>query len=59
MLDEILQERVEPRRHRRNRRCVKRKMSNFPLKRRTDKQLRPININKAVKVLKRTARGLK
>jgi len=59
VLEEILQERVEPRRHRRNRRCVKRKMSNFPLKRRTDKQLRPININKAVKVLKKAVRRLK
>jgi hypothetical protein len=59
VLDEILQERLEPRRHRRNRRCVKRKMSNFPLKRRTDKQLRPINIDKAIKVLKKAARRLK
>jgi len=52
VLEEILQERVEPRRHRRNRRCVKRKMSNFPLKRRTDKRLPPINIKNAVRVLK-------
>ena len=59
VLDEILQGRVEPRRHRRNRRCVKRKMSNFPLKRRTDKQLRPINMNKAIKVLKKAVRKLK
>lgn len=34
VLDEILQERVAPRRNRRNHRGVKRKMSNFPLRRR-------------------------
>jgi hypothetical protein len=33
VLDEILQERVAARRHRRNLRGVKRKMSNFPLRR--------------------------
>lgn len=33
VLDEILQERVAPRRHRRNHRGVKRKMSSFPLRR--------------------------
>ena len=32
VLDEILQERVAPRRGRRNPRGVKRKMSNFPLR---------------------------
>jgi len=37
VLEEILQERLEPRGHRRNRRAVKRKMSNFPRRRRTDK----------------------
>ena len=52
MLNEILQERVAPRGHRRNPRGVKRKMSNFPLRRRTDKPLPPINIEKAVRVLK-------
>lgn len=52
MLDEILQERVGSSRNRRNRRGVKRKMSNFPLRRRTDKPLPSINIEKAVKVLK-------
>ncbi len=52
MLDEILQERLEPRGHRRNRRCVKRKMSNFRRKRRTDKPLPHVNFEKAVRVLK-------
>jgi hypothetical protein len=52
VLDEILQERVTPRGHRRNQRGVKRKMSNFPLRRRTDKPLPPVNIEKAVRVLK-------
>ena len=52
MLDEILQERLEPRGHRRNRRAVKRKMSNFPRKRRTDKRLQPVDIRKAIRVLK-------
>jgi hypothetical protein len=52
VLNEILQERVAPRGHRRNRRGVKRKMSNFPLRRRTDKPLPPVNIEKAVRVLK-------
>jgi len=54
VLNEILQERVAPRGHRRNQRGVKRKMSNFPLRRRTDKPLPPINIEKAVRVLKST-----
>ena len=52
VLDEILQERVASRRHRRNPRGVKRKMSNFPLRRRTDKSLPPINIKKAIRVFK-------
>src|SRR5215469_17620131 len=39
VLDEILQDRLPSRRHRRNKRCVKRKMSNFPLRQRTDKPL--------------------
>ena len=50
MLDEILQERVAPRGHRRNLRGVKRKMSNFPLRRRIDKPL-PVNIAKAIRIL--------
>ena len=52
MLDEILQERLEPRRHRRNRRCVKRKMSNFPRKRRTDKPIPSVNIANAIRIIK-------
>jgi len=39
-------------RSRRNPRGVKRKMSNFPLRRRTDKPLPPVDIKKAIKVLK-------
>jgi hypothetical protein len=52
VLDEILQERLEPRGHRRNRRCVKRKMSNFPRKRRTDKPMPQVNIANVIRVLK-------
>jgi hypothetical protein len=52
VLDEILQERLEPRGHRRNRRAVKRKMSNFPRKRRNDKRLPSVDIQKAIRVLK-------
>ena len=52
VLDEILQERVGSSRNRRNPRGVKRKMSNFPLRRRTHNSLPPINIEKAIKVLK-------
>ena len=52
MLNEILQERVAPRGHRRNSAASSRKMSNFPLRSRTDKPLPPVNIEKAVRVLK-------
>ena len=52
VLDEILQERVVCSRNRRNPRAVKRKMSNFPLRRRTNNPLPPLNINNAIKVLK-------
>jgi hypothetical protein len=52
VLNEILQERLPCRRHRRNKRGVKRKMSNFPLRRRTDKPLPPINIQNAIKIIK-------
>jgi hypothetical protein len=41
VLDEILQERLPFRGHRRNKRGVKRKMSNFPLRRKSDKPLPP------------------
>jgi hypothetical protein len=52
VLDEILQERVVSSRNRRNPRAVKRKMSNFPLRPRAKKPLPPINIKKAIRVLK-------
>jgi hypothetical protein len=52
VLDEILQERVTCRRGRRNPRGVKRKMSNWPLRRRTDKPLQSIVFSKAVRILK-------
>jgi len=52
VLDEILQERVVSSRNKRNPRGVKRKMSNFPLRRKTDKALPPINIRKAIRILK-------
>jgi hypothetical protein len=52
VLDEILQERVVSSRNRRNQRGVKRKMSNFPLRRRTNNPLPPVNIEKAIRVLK-------
>jgi hypothetical protein len=51
VLDEILQERLPDRRHRRNKRGVKRKMSSFPLRRRTDKPLPPIDITTAIKIV--------
>jgi hypothetical protein len=52
VLQEILQERVACRRGRRNPRGVKRKMSNFPLRPRRAKPLPPIDINKAIKIIK-------
>lgn len=52
VLDEILQERVVSSRNRRNKRGVKRKMSNFPLRRRTDKPLPPLDIAKAIRIAK-------
>jgi hypothetical protein len=52
VLDEILQERVVSSRNRRNRRAVKRKMSGFPLRRQADKPPPPINITKAIRILK-------
>jgi hypothetical protein len=51
VLDEILQERLRERAHRRNKRGVKRKMSNFPIRRRTDKPLPPVNIKAAIRVV--------
>jgi hypothetical protein len=52
VLDEILEERVVSSRNRRNFRGVKRKMSNFPLRPRHCKPLPPINIRKAIRILK-------
>jgi hypothetical protein len=52
VLDEILDELVSSSRSPRNPRGVKRKMSNFPLRQRTDKPLPPIDIKKRIKVLK-------
>ena len=52
MLAEILQERVNSSRGRRNERGVKRKMSNFPLRTRHAPPLPPVNINKAIHILK-------
>jgi hypothetical protein len=52
VLDEILQERVVSSRNRRNPRGVKRKMSNFPLRLRTNTPLPPIDIKKVIRVLK-------
>jgi hypothetical protein len=52
VLDEILDEQIVSSRSRRNPRSVKRKMSNFPLRRWTDKPLPPIDIKNAIRVLK-------
>jgi hypothetical protein len=52
VLEEILQERIVSRRGRRNPRGVKRKMSNFPLRPRHAKPLKPINIEKVIRVLR-------
>ena len=52
VLEEILQEQVFPRHGRRNPRGVKRKMSNFPLRPRHANPLRPINIGKAIRIIK-------
>src|SRR5271155_6122681 len=51
VLDEILQERVPPRSHRRNKRGVKRKMSGFPVRRKADRPLPPVDIAKAVRIV--------
>jgi hypothetical protein len=51
VLDEILQERLSPRGNRRNKRGVKRKMSSFPLRRKSDKPPPPVDIAKAIRIL--------
>ncbi len=52
MLAEILQERVVSSRNRRNPRGVKRKMSNFPIRRKTDRPLPAIDVDAAVQIFK-------
>jgi hypothetical protein len=52
ILTEILDERVPPRRHRRNKRGVKRKMSNFPVRRESDQAQDPIDILKTIRIIK-------
>jgi hypothetical protein len=52
VLAEILEERVVSSRNRRNPRGVKRKMSNFPIRRKTDRPLPTINIAKAIRIVK-------
>jgi len=52
VLDEILQEHVVSSRNRRNPRGVKRKMSNYPLRRPTSSPSIKINIEKAIRVIK-------
>ena len=52
MLEEILQERAVSSRNRRNPRGVKRKMSNFPIRRKTGRPLPAINLAGAIQILK-------
>ena len=52
MLAELLDERVVSSRNRRNPRGVKRKMSNFPIRRKTDRALPPINLTEAIQIFK-------
>ena len=52
VLEEILQERVVSSHGRRNPRGVKRKMSKFPLRPRHAKPPRPIDIEKALRIIK-------
>jgi hypothetical protein len=51
VLAEILQERVVSSRNRRNPRGVKRKMSNFPIRRKTDRALPAIDIAKTIQIV--------
>jgi hypothetical protein len=51
VLQEILQERTPPRRNRRIPRAVKRKMSNFPLRRKSEPPLPPIDLTKAIRII--------
>nr|MBA3506891.1 hypothetical protein [Betaproteobacteria bacterium] len=52
ILDELLEDRVASSRGRRNPRGVKRKMSNFPLRRRHDMPLEPIDLERAITIIK-------
>jgi len=52
VLAEILQERVVSSRNRRNPRGVKRKMSNFPIRRKTNRTLPTINLAEAIQISK-------
>jgi hypothetical protein len=52
VLKEILAERLPQRRGHRTKRGVKRKMSNFPLRRRSDKPSPPINTENAIRIRK-------
>ena len=52
VLAEILQERVVSSRNRRNPRGVKRKMSNFPIRRKTNRALPTINLAEAIQISK-------
>lgn len=54
VLDEILQERVAPRRNRRNPRGVKRKMSNVPLRPRDQPPPPSFNPVDAIEIVKST-----
>jgi hypothetical protein len=51
VIAEILQERVVSSRNRRNPRGVKRKMSKFPIRRKTARTLPPINLAVAIHIL--------
>jgi hypothetical protein len=51
VLDEILQERFRSSRSRRNKRRLKRKMRSFPIRRKSDRPLPPINIETAIRIL--------
>jgi len=52
VLEEILDERVVSSRNRRNPRGVKRKMSNFPLRRRGSKPMPKIDLHVAINIIK-------
>jgi hypothetical protein len=52
VIAEILQERVVSSRSRRNPRGVKRKMSKFPIRRKTGRVLSPINIAETIQIIK-------